>query len=126
MDPTQATEIVRQAGTEGGWMAAALCAIGCTMVGGLIVLVRNMMQRQSETDKFIRGTMTEVIDDNSLERERLSRAIARAAPKLRCVHDSDVAAAIGDAEKDDSSLGETGKRVMERRKERQARAAKEV
>jgi hypothetical protein len=120
-DPTGATEVVQQAAREGGWMAAALCAIGVAMVGALTVLVRNMMDRQSKTEDFLRNHMADVIDDNTLERARLRGVFL----KRPCLHESDVAVVMGDdpSHGDDSSLGETGKRVMERRKEREQRKA---
>jgi hypothetical protein len=125
-DPTGATEVVQQAAREGGWVAAALCFIVLCMVTGLVVLIRNLMERQNKTEDYLRNElsrlimhMSEVCDDNTLERARLRSVFS----KRKCLADSDVAVVMGDQEGDDSSLGETGKRVMERRKEREQRKA---
>ena len=62
--------------------------------------------------RYVISTLTQVVDDNSLVMLRLVETM-RTRP---CLHDSDIEKLA-----EESSLGETGKRVQERRQARKAR-----
>lgn len=62
--------------------------------------------------RYVINTLTQVVDDNSLVMLRLVETM-RTRP---CLHDSDIEKLA-----EESSLGETGKRVQERRQARKAR-----
>ena len=62
--------------------------------------------------RYVISTLTQVVDDNSLVMLRLVETM-RTRP---CLHDSDIEKLA-----EESSLGETGKRVLERRQARKAR-----
>lgn len=61
--------------------------------------------------RYVINTLTQVVDDNSLVMLRLVETM-RTRP---CLHDSDIEKLA-----EESSLGETGKRVLERRQARKA------
>jgi hypothetical protein len=122
VDPAASVDLVRQAGQESGWMAAALCLVGAVAISGLIVMVRRLMVDQAETERFIRSEMSNVIDDNTLAFGKLG-SILRKRP---CLSDSDVDAITDGKDDSDLNLSETGKRVLARRAERVKQRQKEA
>ena len=84
------------------------------------VLIRYMLRRQDESDKFQRGEMANVIDDNTAAWGHVC-VLFRTRP---CLTDSDVARlAIHDlTEEQLEQMPDTAKRAIERRKQRAEKA----
>lgn len=101
--PSAIRETFSQTAERWGLWAALAVAMVLTAVVGLILMVR-----------FVLVTMSDVIDDNTLSHEHYARVL-----RLRpCIHDSDVGVDEERLSEDDSDLGETAKRAIERRRKR--------
>ena len=94
-------ETFQQTAERWGIFAAIAVSMTAIAVAGLICIVR-----------YVIVTLNQVVDDNTLVMHRLIETM-RARP---CLHDSDL-----DKITEESSLGETGQRVMERRAARKTR-----
>lgn len=103
-ETTIARETFTQTAERFGLWAALSVGMTASAVIGLIYLVR-----------FTLTTMANVIDDNSFAVIHFSNVLS----KRKCLHDSDLTMNEDELSDDPGPLGATGRRVLERRKERQ-------
>lgn len=101
--PTIARETFAQ--TAERWGLWAALSIGLTLVSvvGLVWVVR-----------FTITTMRECIEDNSLSHLHLARVLT----KRPCLHDSDLDINKTELTNDETGIGDTARRVLERRAKR--------
>lgn len=98
-----ARETFAQTAERWGIWAAVSISLVLVSVVGLFLVVR-----------FSLGTMRDCIDDNSLSHLHLSRVLT----KRPCLHDSDLDMKTKELEDDSTGIGDTARRVLDRRQKR--------
>jgi hypothetical protein len=111
-----ADEAIKAAANGGDWAAVLLVVMVVGVCGLFGWMIRQLWLGQEETQKFIRGELANVIDDNTVGWSRAASVLA----KRPCLLDEDASLLAGNGTRDEdpSGLDETARRAIKRRQAR--------